>query len=451
MLAGVDTEFIKLKELYYRSGGKLPVPESFGERIAEINSDLKNQRYISAVVKAPFATLEATMKPLFKHYIPAIKVSSFYSAYQRGLDIYADKLASGEMTEGELARKMFNHMEYVFGKMSKDNLFWDKNLEFAVESFIRSTTYTLGTAKVMGGAVKDTGKFAKNLLTGKFKDIEFTQEQATAISIMALTALAGAMYQKTHTIKFDENGDVTYWGDNPDSLKDLFFPKNGEEDENGNPRRTKMIGYGTEAIAWGRHPIKTAKHKLAPLLTATAEFITNEDYFGDMVRNPNASASAQVYQVLRWAMEKIMPWSILQEIRNAENDLPLWKRLESFGGWLEAPAEWRQSKAEKLIYKMFKNQSGIDVSLTPERKMENKKVKRALKDIKSENPTFKDFNELVETGKIRDPNRWMTEGMLSYSQRIFKKLSPKNQIKALSAMTEKERIRYLPLRKKALK
>ena len=431
MMAGNDPEAIKMAEDLYMGGGRTITPRDFNSRVAKFNTELKNKNYAGAIFRAPTALLEASLQPLMKHYIPAIKVSAFNESYKRGLEFYGDKIDAGLMTEGEVARMTWNQQDYLYGKMSKDNLFWDKTTEAAMEAFVRSTTYTLGTGKIFGGAAVDTSKIVKNLLTGNVKDIKFTDEQASAAGIMTLTAMLGGAYQYLHT------------GEEPQEFKDFYFPKNGQVDESGSPRRTKIMGYGTETIAWVRHPLRTAKHKLSPMFNAMAELITNEDYYGDMVRNPNAGILKQIYQTLKWGVGKFEPWSIKQARKDIEHDAPLLSRIEAATGLAQAPREWRQTQTEKNIFDLYKKQSGIDVRLTPEKRDIQKRKSAAMRELKKGESG--EFIKLVSEGEIKNPLGWVSERLVPYPQGIFKRLTPDGKISALRGMNGKELIRYLPL------
>jgi hypothetical protein len=74
-------------------------------------------------------------------------------------------------------------------------------------------------------------------------------------------------------------------------LKDYFFPQNGERDRNGRPVRVSIAGYFKDlyhvAHALPGSAWETAKGKLHPLLTLVADILSNEDFFGTEIRNPD--------------------------------------------------------------------------------------------------------------------------------------------------------------------
>jgi|GEM_PF-6206692 len=430
MLAGNDPEAIDMAQAIYR-GGLRVVPREYENRLTNFNHEIKNKNIPGAIIRAPGAGLEASLQPLMKHYIPKMKVGFFIESYRNALIHNASKIDAGLMTEGEVARAVGNHQDHLFGKMSKDNLFWSKNTEFALEATVRSTTYTLGTAKVYGGAAVDTAKASKAFLTGDFKNIEFTDNQATAIGILTMTAFLGGIYHKYHT------------GENPQELKDCYYPENGLTDEMGNPMRTKMMGYGTEIISWVKHPLRTAKHKVSPLANAVSEFISNEDYYDDMVRNPDASLQAQAYQTLKWGVGKFEPWSIKQARKDVALGTPGWQRMEATLGFTGAAREWRQSPTEKHIYDLYKKQSGIDIRLTPEKKEIQQRKLKATRELKQNNP--EEFFKLVKEGEIKDQKGFIKKGMTPYAHRTFLRLNLENKGKALKKMDKAEKIRYLNL------
>lgn len=426
MLAG-DPEALKLADQIYEGGGSLGMPKDMVGYINSMKTELGNKNYAGALARAIPAMMEATMKPLMQYYVPAIKVSSSLNLYQRGLEKYADRIEAGTMTIGDLRRSSWNAVDYLFGKMSLDNIFWNNTLKSSLQTMWRSVTWNLGTLKRLGGGEIDMMK----QIAGGFKGQkpEFTDAMADLLGVITAAVIIGGTYHYLHT------------GERPKELKDYLFPKTGQKDDNGVDIRVSIPGYGKDLYYWHTAPIQTAKKKTSPLFNIIIASWENENFFGDMIRNQDETVSIQLKQQLKFLADAMKPFSVQQVQRSIERDEPTYRKIEGFFGFVEAPRAIRESPIVEEIYKEYRAQTGGDFKKTPEAAElmgEKAKARRELKKGKVDT-----FIELIKSGDIKDPKRFIKDAYLTSSQRAFRQLSKERKIKLFMMMDKKERPQYI--------
>jgi hypothetical protein len=76
-----------------------------------------------------------------------------------------------------------------------------------------------------------------------------------------------------------------FTGKAPEELKDYYFPRAGAPGTEGWNRRNAIASYMKDVVHYGRDPYGTLRGKVQPLLTLTAEMLSNKDYYNRPIRN----------------------------------------------------------------------------------------------------------------------------------------------------------------------
>jgi hypothetical protein len=97
--------------------------------------------------------------------------------------------------------------------------------------------------------------------------------------MLSSTAVMGAVMNRLMT------------GENPKSLKDLYYPRTGGMDEKGNPQRVQLPTYIRDARGWLTHPWQTATGKLHPNIQMIQELATGTTF------NPKTGKTEAIYDV----------------------------------------------------------------------------------------------------------------------------------------------------------
>src|SRR5205814_74630 len=99
-------------------------------------------------------------------------------------------------------------------------------------------------------------------------------------------------------------------GKGPTEAKDYFFPKTGELDQAGRPRRASLPTYVKDVYHYFTEPGKTIANKVAPIWNLFAEMIANEDFYGTEIRNADDPLVKQMLDSLGHVGESMKPFGI---------------------------------------------------------------------------------------------------------------------------------------------
>ena len=189
-----------------KGGGRAKMDEFYANNMAEkMMTAFRSGNFIGGALRSPFAGLEAVSKPLMTHLVPRLKLGAFSDMAAHEMDKLGPG-ASVEQTRAAMAGA-WDSVEYRFGEMTYDNLFWNRTFKDLSMLAVRSVGWNLGTIRELAGAGVD----AANVLRGRAPENEHRLAYAAALPIVA--GLMGAIYQYAHT------------GKGPAELKDYFFPK----------------------------------------------------------------------------------------------------------------------------------------------------------------------------------------------------------------------------------
>ncbi len=351
VLRGDPATMNTLNEVLKPAGARLSLEKQYLTH----NYDLfrqawSNNQYVKALGMGIGAIPEIIAKPLMEQAIPKIKLGAFLSLAE---DIQR-RMGDAPFTERQKAYSLaWDAVEDRFGLMTHDNLNWNRKFSEIAQLSIRSVGWSYGTVRAFGGAAIDTGKGLGNLLSGDVKGATanlLSDRVAFTLGLTTFMAMVGAYYQYLHT------------GKPPESTKDLFWPQDGGVDANGDPTRAQIKSYISDVVSYSRDARRTVEHKLSPELEAAISVMpwlgTNENFFGDLIRNPDDPANVQAEQVGKFLWQSFSPFSVEQFLGSRKDaDTPV-ASVERFGGVQKAPAWVVQTPLEKDIIKFERSRLG---------------------------------------------------------------------------------------------
>lgn len=322
------------------------------QAIRSFTDALKQGNIIGSIFRAPGAAVELLAKPTMEFLVPRQKMGVFAEMAKRELERLGPN-ATQEQTREAMARA-WDSVDNRMGQMIYDNLFWHKITKDLAMSSVRSVGWNLGTMREVGGGIADYVSLPVRALDQNRTNPLFTHRMAYTAALPLIVGTMGAMTQYLLT------------GKGPDELKDYFFPKTGNLDENGSPERIAFPSYMKDIfplVDRAKHGdvagmISTAGHmatsKAHPLIGLVGEMLSNKDYYGTEIRNPDDPVVQQLKDVAAHAGESLIPFAIRGYQKEQERDTAMWRRVLPFVGITPAPRYLNQSEAEKLLTEKLK-------------------------------------------------------------------------------------------------
>ncbi len=221
--------------------------------------------------------------------------------------------------------------------MTYDNLFWNKTAKDLAMLTTRSVGWNLGTLREIGGGIADTVAQPLNALQGKPVNLN---RLSYLLGLVTVNATMSALYQYLKT------------GKGPDELKDYFFPKNGETDEQGHPQRVSWPTYVKDVYHYATRPLTTIEGKVAPIWSAFGEMIHNRDFFGTEIRNPDDPLVKQLEELAKFAADQFIPIAARNIQRESKLGASTETKAEQFVGMGPAPSDLNQTPAERLAHEL---------------------------------------------------------------------------------------------------
>ena len=281
---------------------------------------------LTGSMRVAFRALDTMMHPLMGYVVPRMKLGVFSNMARDYLETHPE---ASQAEVAEAMTKAWDSVDNRLGQLVYDNLFWHKTLKDVAFLTTRSVGWNVGTLRELGGAAVDTahqaGRAAQIAATAaRGRSIagmsrpELTYRMAYAIAMTANTALIGAIMTKIAT------------GMGPASLLDYFYPPDGTMTGNV-PNRLSIPGYMKDVIDWTHAPIQTAQNKANPLLSTVSELVSNRDYYGGSIYDPERDTDP-FHAYGKYLLNQAMPFSVRAMMRlNRNNATPLQQMLGFWG------------------------------------------------------------------------------------------------------------------------
>lgn len=229
-------------------------------------------------------------KPIMEYLVPRMKMGVFADLAEFELQ----RLGEGKLTDDEIQAALARAWDSVDNRMGQlvyDNIFWDKAYKDLLMGTVRSVGWNVGTIREVGGGALDIPKALGS------------RDVSTRLSyLIALPLVAGLV------------GSVLYYlftGEAPETLKDRNFPRSGPRGTPGWSKRMSLPTYIKDIVhVHEKGIVDTAMGKLHPFLTLIGDMLTNEDYYGDQIRNSNDPVVKQAQAVAAHILEAYKPMTL---------------------------------------------------------------------------------------------------------------------------------------------
>ncbi len=316
-------------DLAFQGGLKLTTTDGFENNIKKSAMEaLKDGNTIGAGIRGISELSDQFTKPLFEKMIPDLKLATFMRQMEHDIKVYAPQLESGKMTTTELARKVVNHVDDVYGAMNYDNLNWNRNLKQALQVWLRSPTWWLGNVRMSADTINETIQVGKNISKGQKPVVGRT---STFLAGLALrTAVIGGLMT------------LAFTGEPPEKPEDFFFPKTGDKDKNGNDSRISVPGYFKSFYNMYTDPASTLTAAQSGAFNRVTDIINNRDFYGNYIYDPSGSVDQIAKEVSKYLGQNIMPFTI-RNMAEAAKTGEWGKFATSFVGITGAPKSVQQT------------------------------------------------------------------------------------------------------------
>jgi hypothetical protein len=405
-------------------GGRARMDEFYRTTVAQNMKDAFSAGNIpGGVLRLPFAAMEKTAAPLMEWLVPRQKLGIFAEMARRELE--ANPNASHAERRDAMA-KAWDSVDNRMGQLVYDNLFWQKSFKDLSMASVRSVGWNIGSLREIFGGAIDYAKAGGNVLRGR--PAEFTHRMAYVTALPIVTGMIGGMTNYLLT------------GEPPKELKDYFFPRTGNMNEHGEPERISLPSYVKDVFAYASHPLRTAGHKMHPLIGNIAEMLENKNYYGTEIRSSDDPIVKQASDTLSHFGAAFVPFSVAGVRKERERGSSVSKSLLPMIGITPAPSELNQTPAQQMMREIGVQSSGIRPR-TKEQSERSQLKRDLIRTARSGGNVDEQVQAAVDAGKLnpRDVpaiNRAADETPLQSS---FKRLSLHDALKVYAAMNADER------------
>lgn len=406
-----------------------------------------------AALRSIPAAIEYLSRPIMQAWVPRVKMGVFSKLAEFELEKLGPN-ADWFSQRDSLARA-WDSADNRLGQLVYDNLFWSRVIKDAGMMSVRSLGWNIGTFRELGGGIVDLGR--------AIKDPKLTPRLAYTLALPIVLGIHGAMvqYLLTGLRPGERRPDAPPDSPDPSPIKDMAFPRSGRVNPDGTEERTSIPGYHKDIYQYFksfplgpergvRQFASTLRHKLHPMANAIFDMMSNEDFYGERIRNEEDPLVDQLKDSMEFVAEQFQPFWVRNVKRRLESGGGLAEGVESALGILPAPATIYRSRAEQLAG-IYVGES-LGGAMTKEQ-AERRKVRRDLiRKGLSGDPNYREnirdaiINEKINRRDYRLILNSLRERPL---ERMVKRLSLEKALNVfdLATPSEQERLRGVLLRK----
>lgn len=381
----------KIADLMASAGGRAKMDKFYAiEASNQWSKNMKEGKYASNVLKVPFWIVEQASRPIMEHIVPAQKLGVFADLMKLEMERRPDATHE-EMRD--VAQKAWDSVDNRMGQMVYDNLFWNKTVKDIGMLSIRSLGWNIGTVREVGGGLTDVIGNLNDIRQGKASEISY--RTTYVLGLAAITGLYGATYQYLATGKRPGEGieDQGTGG----VMKDLFFPRNGGVDKNGEPARVSLPSYAKDVYHLSTAPAQTVTNKLNPVFGTFIDMINNKDFYGTKIYNENDPIMQKALDESKFLLGQFEPFGVRNLGRDTRETAG--SKIEPFIGITPAPYDVSMTKLERAAYDVQK--SNIPVGA------------RGKVAAKHSQEKSKVFNKFLSDGDISKVNDAVADGTIT--------------------------------------
>lgn len=333
----------------------------------------------------------------------------------------------------QLASDVVDKVDFRLGQMTYDNFFYPKIAREIAQLLVMAPGWQAGAFQTMTGGIKDVGRLAKpeKLVgpldkAGKVTDAtrpRFTNNLANLIMLFLMVGGGNALYQWLVS------------GIEPDEMKDLVAPRTGRKNADDSDERLVAPSYMKDHYEFFHHPLAMASHKLHPAWRLMWELGHNEDYFGNMIRDPHHPLGKQAKELAGYLLKSMLPFTATNASKLKENGATAGDYAANFVGITPASASLTRTPFQAFVAKG--GARGWDgPARTPAQAEYSDKMRKA--------------ENAMRTGQTPDLAGLTSKDVANLQRRVrtlkpemqFDRLSLADKLDAYDMATTDERLRY---------
>lgn len=374
---------------FFQGGGLMKQHEDVSAKtIKMFREQFNKDNYIGAAVRALPAINDFLTNPLFQIFIPRLKVGMFFKEFPLVLQENASRLANGQVTRQELARKTVDFIDDRLGEMNFDNLFWNRTLKTAMQFFLRSVTWKLGSLRATWGVLPEQGReLIKAHDEGRRRNL--TPKLGWFFGLTAMQVGLASIIQHMLAGKGLEDG------------KDIIAPQINPDDPN---ERIVMPTYWKDLLHQ-YHSVTThdklgyLKAGMAGQLSKVYDLWANKDFYGYEIRDQHAAFPEQAVQSAKYLVPKPFSYSSAVEMNKAGE--PLYKQFMSFMGLQKAPGWLTHTELQNEIFELYNERNAGSKPFNDRAAQEAKQEIRRLFKEGSNDEAHEKLDQAIKDGLIR--------------------------------------------------
>ena len=394
-----------------------------------------NKNYIRGTMRLVPAVVEQMARPLMEVIVPRMKFGVFRDRAQYWLK--TNEGATQEETRLAM-QQLWNRIDSTMGQVRYDRLIVNNTAKNVVQALVRAPGWSGGTLLEIGGGIKDTLKFSKDVLTGKSKDPKVTDRMLYVASLVAVSSVINGVATAMLT-------------GTPPEGDDFWAFRTGGMDERGNPERGTIPTYAKDVGSYSKHFFQTLGNKAHPLLGVVKDLKNNKDFYGVKIRNEDDDSFQQGKDVASYLMSAMMPFAIKGMMKADERGDSLIMKTLPLVGITPASAEMNKTDAQNKMGELLSEHMRVGAKTHAE--ADKNKLKRDISrdfklgnddsaSMKIEDALDKGLLSHKDVVMLRSPHNTTTESAIESD---FNKLGLNDALTVYRMGNAKEKEQWLPL------
>lgn len=278
----------------------------------------------------------------------------------------------GALTLGEkqaIGHGIMEHLNNVLGQVPREQLYFARGMKDWMQIAFAFPKWQLGSVRLASSA----GTGGLKLLGAKpFSQLSVREQKAVNFALGAVM-VHGTVMALTNRMLTGE------W---PSTFKDFIAARTGYKDDNGNPQRLWMPDYFRTYYSMYQNPIRWLGSTVSPLVSDLYHVLTNMDYWGNQIYNPQDPMLQRAIQMGRYEIGNLKPFSLqaAERMKQAIPDHPTAATAASLMGAQPTPRTLMQTSTQNMADEISRRKYG---SMTPEGQDDAAAKRRVIEAAKS--------------------------------------------------------------------
>lgn len=376
-----DPAFLEMANLMDTANLHARMDKEYSNAIGTRVADLFHQgKIVQGAWQGVLNGIETLAKPIMNELVPRQKLGAFFDMmrYEKTANMTTDELRHAAQT-------VANSIDNRFGQLTYDNLFWNKTFKHVLMGMTRSVGWNLGTLRELGGGFKD-------IFTSK----TLTHRTAYLLTMPLVVGVWGAIYQFIRT------------GKGPENLKDLYYPRTGKLNGEGDEERVTPASYMKDLVGYAKNIPQTIANKASPMLAMLSQMLANKDFYGSTIRHGDDPVVKQFADVASYMLKQAVPFgirNIIQQgtlkdaVQNIKNDPAT--AVQNFVGITPARRDMIRSPLENKIAEIEQRKLSATKQDTTEKYQQSQTKRQLSREMYNKDPAFQnDLSSALQQGKL---------------------------------------------------